>query len=61
MEFLSTHPVEIPLFLSYPMEFYDIMCQPYGISTLLTHTLWKFHCPQSKIPWNFRILRFNTP
>ena len=26
-------------FLSYPMEFHVIMCQPYGISTLLSHNL----------------------
>ena len=41
-----------------------VLCQPYGISNLLSHTLWKYGNstnPQSKTPWNFRILRFNTP
>ena len=32
---------------------------PYGISTFLSHTLWKFHSPQSKTSKTFRILRFN--
>ena len=37
-------------FLTPPMESHVIMCQPYGISTLVSHTLWKFHYPQFMIP-----------
>ena len=56
-----SYPVEISLFFVLPpWNSMLFICQPYGISTLLSPTLWKFHNPQSKTPWNFRVLRFNT-
>ena len=52
-------PKCIAVVLNAPMEFHDVMCQPFGNSTLLSHTLWQFHYPQSKTPslefWNCEI------
>ena len=54
---ISTLVILILLFPVTAMEIHVVLCQSYGIFTLFTNTLWKFHYPQSKTLWDFRILR----
>ena len=45
--FFFSYSVELLLFFCIiSMEFHVIMCQPYGISTIFSHTLCKLHYPQ---------------
>ena len=46
------------IFCLTPMEFCVVMCKPFGITTLLSHALWKFHYPQ---PGGYKIFLKKSP